>query len=321
MKILFFGRGVISTQYGWALEKSGNEVEFYVRPGRSAHYGPSVNLNVLDGRTNSKGDEIKEIWPVTMRETLDDNYDLIVISVNHNQLEEAAKLVGKNTKNATVLIFNNIWEDPKTIESYFPQGHVLWGFPGAGGGYVDAHTLHGGLLKSVFLQAEKTAPSLKRYKQVTGILEKAGFSIIKQKNMRDWLWGHFILNVGIFAVAMKVGGAMKANESLGDVREQILIMRELVPLIKAKGGKPDFLTKLITTLPVWIIARLLQKMSAPGTMGGEIIYRVETSGHSTPQMNYDYIKEVIPDSEKYNIPLPRLMALEPFFTPGYRADM
>ena len=31
MKILMFGRGVISTQYGWAFEKAGHTVEFYRR--------------------------------------------------------------------------------------------------------------------------------------------------------------------------------------------------------------------------------------------------------------------------------------------------
>ena len=32
MKILMFGRGVIAAAYGWALERAGHEVEFYVRP-------------------------------------------------------------------------------------------------------------------------------------------------------------------------------------------------------------------------------------------------------------------------------------------------
>jgi 2-dehydropantoate 2-reductase len=54
MKILFFGRGVIATQYAWALEKAGNQVEFYVRPGRIAEYGTSVKLDILDGRKTSK---------------------------------------------------------------------------------------------------------------------------------------------------------------------------------------------------------------------------------------------------------------------------
>ena len=52
MKILMFGRGVISTLYGWALEKAGNEVDFYVRPGRAADFGSSVDVDIRDGRAS-----------------------------------------------------------------------------------------------------------------------------------------------------------------------------------------------------------------------------------------------------------------------------
>ena len=44
MKILMFGRGVISTLYGWALDKAGNDVDFYVRPGRAVDFGQSVEI-------------------------------------------------------------------------------------------------------------------------------------------------------------------------------------------------------------------------------------------------------------------------------------
>ena len=33
MRILFFGRGVIGTQYAWAYENAGHTVEIYVRDG------------------------------------------------------------------------------------------------------------------------------------------------------------------------------------------------------------------------------------------------------------------------------------------------
>ena len=55
MKILMFGRGVISTLYGHALEMSGHSVEFYVRPGRITEYGPRLSVNILDARTKFSG--------------------------------------------------------------------------------------------------------------------------------------------------------------------------------------------------------------------------------------------------------------------------
>jgi len=50
VKILMFGRGVIATVYGWALQQAGHDVEFYVRPGRAATYGDAVDLDLLDAR-------------------------------------------------------------------------------------------------------------------------------------------------------------------------------------------------------------------------------------------------------------------------------
>ena len=55
MKILMFGRGVIAVAYGWALERAGHEVEFYVRPGRAAEYGAAIDLELLDARRRLRG--------------------------------------------------------------------------------------------------------------------------------------------------------------------------------------------------------------------------------------------------------------------------
>lgn len=85
MKILMFGRGVISTQYAWAFEKAGHTVEFYVRPGRIAEYGKSVALRIFDARKKIKGVLVNKNWDITMHEDLDANHDysLIIVCVQH----------------------------------------------------------------------------------------------------------------------------------------------------------------------------------------------------------------------------------------------
>jgi 2-dehydropantoate 2-reductase len=55
MRILFVGRGVISTLYGWAFAKAGHEVAFLVRAGTSHELGGEVELDLLDARTKSRG--------------------------------------------------------------------------------------------------------------------------------------------------------------------------------------------------------------------------------------------------------------------------
>jgi len=80
-----FGRGVISTLYGWALEGAGHSVDFYVRPGRAAQLGSTVNMNIYDLR--QKEEKIRQKiqnWAINLREDLpaDHQYDMI-ISVLH----------------------------------------------------------------------------------------------------------------------------------------------------------------------------------------------------------------------------------------------
>lgn len=130
MKILMFGRGVISTLYGWALEKAGNEVEFYVRPGRAESLGASVSLDLRDGRTNPRGEASSEEWPVTLVEEVDPErgYDVIVVSVNHDQVGSALAVLRDRVGDATVLMFNNLWSEPSDVAAALPAGHVVWGF-------------------------------------------------------------------------------------------------------------------------------------------------------------------------------------------------
>jgi len=128
-----FGRGVIATQYAWVLEKVGNEVEFYVRLGRSAEYGLKVNLEIIDDR--AKRTLVKEKWSIIMREELSPDHDLIVVSVNHNQLDGVLNFLAPRINKATILMFNNLWIDPQEVSSILPKDQVVWGFPGAGGGY------------------------------------------------------------------------------------------------------------------------------------------------------------------------------------------
>jgi|GEM_PF-6331688 len=65
MKILIFGRGVIATQYAWALEKVGHTVEFYVRPGLTIQYGSKINL-IKNG--------LKKSW-ISLRSLIYGNYE------------------------------------------------------------------------------------------------------------------------------------------------------------------------------------------------------------------------------------------------------
>ncbi len=150
MKILFFGRGVIGTQYAWAFENAGHTVEFYVREGRKAQYGSHVNLEIWDARRSRKDRLVKEKWPIVTHEEIKENhdYDLIFMSVNPEQVSSVVKYLAPRVGNATVLFFNNFWRDPQSAVQPIPLSQIVYGFPGAGGGF-EGNTLYGGLYKTV----------------------------------------------------------------------------------------------------------------------------------------------------------------------------
>src|SRR5699024_6112714 len=174
--ILMFGRGVIATQYGWALEQAGHDVDFYVRPGRTATYGPFVDLDILDGRARGRKRRTSHRWPLTMREDLDSNhdYELIILSVNHNPLPTAVEFLSSRLGDAALLIFNNICADPRDIAARLPAGEVVLGFPGGGGGFAGS-AMRGGMLRTLTLGLLDGGPPTAAPRRVHELLTAARF--------------------------------------------------------------------------------------------------------------------------------------------------
>lgn len=314
MKILMFGRGVIATTYAWALEKAGNQVEFYVRPGRAAQYGLFVNLEILDGRVNSKGTLIREKWPITMREDLNANhdYDLIIVSVNHNQFSEVVSFLSSRIGKATVLLFNNMWSDPQAAVSPLPNEQIVWGFPGAGGGF-DAETLKGGFMKVIYMGSIGDSNQTARYRTVRELFRTAGFSVSEPKDFRGWLWFHFILNAGLAAQALKVGGYSNLLSSSAHLKESILLMREMIPLLKAKGDKPKPGVVFLLNLPAGMLGLIVKKFLTGDSLPRTIMELLEVTGHSNYDLTSLYPRDVLADARRLGVQLPRLTALEPVF--------
>jgi 2-dehydropantoate 2-reductase len=310
MKILFFGRGVESTQYAWALEKAGNQVEFYVRPGRIAEYGTSVKLDILDGRKSSKGTPVKEAWQIAMREEIDTNhdYDLIIVSVNHRQFSSAANILAPVIGKATVLVWGNMWQDPEAAVSMLPPKQIVWGFPGGGGGFI-GNTLKGGFMKTVMMEAGNNA----RYSNVRSMFENAGFRVSVKKDFRSWLWVHFIMNAGMAAVALNVGGYKTMNHSGAHLKDAFLLMREMLPVVKAKGGKVSGAEAIMLALPAGLTGFAMQKFMAKESLARTLMDALEESGHSSYELTSEYPRDVLGDAGKFGVSLPGLEALESVF--------
>jgi 2-dehydropantoate 2-reductase len=318
MKILMFGRGVIATAYGWALEQAGHEVEFYVRPGRAAEYGETVDLELLDARRRVRGRRVVETWPVRYRESLepDHDVDLIVVSVQHYGLAEAVSFLASRVGKATVLVFNNLWVEPSTVVDALPAGQVAWGFPGAGGGFGDDGVLRAALLPTITLGTLDEPPT-ERAQAVRGAFRQAGFTARESSDFRGWLFIHFLQNAGLHTQSLALGSLAELAGHPRRVREAILATRELLPLAEARGvdlrrHRSDVLPFIA---PVWLAAPIMAWL-----FGHFPPMRTVMEAHANPEELRAVCRDTLAEARRLGVSVPRLEAAEPYFAAESSAD-
>ncbi|MGO4292974.1 ketopantoate reductase family protein [Chitinophaga sp. RAB17] len=301
MRILMFGRGVISAQYGWALEKAGHSVDFYVRPGRAKEYGSVIPLNIF----GLKGTKVKEHWQIRMREDLspDHDYDLIFVSVQHYQFDKVAAFLNTRAGKATILIFNNFWNDPFIAAAALPLHQVVWGFPMAAGGFDKNGVLNGALFGKVQLAKDLT----ERGVAVRNLFRTAGFRINEHNDFRRWLWIHFAVNAGMLSQALKAGSIGSVVTSISHMKSVTLNVREIFPVLKKRGidVKADAGEAAIFKLPpllVGLAMKALTKLSPA--------LRHSLMNHSNPEEVKSFCKDVLEEARRLGISVPRLESIE-----------
>jgi 2-dehydropantoate 2-reductase len=313
MKILMFGRGVIASAYGWALSRAGHEVEFYVRPGRSAVYGDSINLELLDLHRRPWGERIAESWSVRFREDLtpDDGFDLIVVSVSHHRLAEVAAFLAPRLGNATVLIFSNLWAEPLEAVAPLPADRLAWGFPGAGGGFGKNDVLKATLSPTVTF-GTLGQPLTLREQEVRRVFRGAGFKISEQPDMRGWLWIHFAFNAGMHSQGVRLGSLSDLIGAPSDLREALLAARELLPVVEKRGI--DLGWHRMAVLPfrvpagmtATVMSWLISHVKAART-------NVEAQADPTAEEPRAICRDALADARRFGVPVPHLEAAEEYF--------
>jgi len=305
MRILMFGRGAIATVYGSVLQAAGHDVEFYVRPGRAAEYGDEVRMDLIDARRGPFRRPVRESVHTTLRETLSpyDGFDLIVLSVGHHRLSEAAEFLAPRIGATTVLVFGNIWEEPLSAIAPLPADQVVFGFPFGGGGFGDDGVLQAALFPSVIIGMAAATPS-PRELDVQAIFRQAGLAVRPEKDMRGWLWLHFASDAGMFAQALRSGSMAKMIGDRHAFRDAFLTSRELLPLLEARGV--DLRLHRGLTLP-YRLPGLMAAMSA-FTTARIPLAQASLSAHTDP--NAPEARAVLDDTRRearrLGIPVPRL---------------
>jgi 2-dehydropantoate 2-reductase len=305
MRILMFGRGVIATLYGRVLQAAGHNVEFYVRPGRAAEYGGEVQLDWIDGRRKPFGRRVRESFRTPLRESIlpGDGFDLIVLSVGHHRLAEAAAFLAPRLGSATVLVFGNLWEEPLAAAAPIPADRLVFGFPEAGGGFRDDGVLWGAMLPAVIIGTTDASPT-PREQQVLTAFRQAGLAVRQEKDMRGWLWLHFIADAGMFAQGVRSGSLANMIGDRRAFRDAFLTTRELLPVLEARGV--DLRRHRSAMLP-YRLPLLIAAVSGWATLLIPIAQR-SLAAHTDPHASEAraVLEDTVREARRLSIPTPRL---------------
>jgi 2-dehydropantoate 2-reductase len=131
---------------------------------------------------------------------------------------------------------------------------------------------------------------------------------VVQKDFQSWLMNHYVLNAAMEVEVLKSGSFKKvisSHEALAGMGRNI---KEMIPVLKAKGSKLDVMTKMLSDLPPRVVGFLMSKVVySPKS----IPYALQAHNHY--KVGYA-VKEVISDARKHSIKAPRLYAVENLIT-------
>ena len=198
MKIMILGLGVIGTIYGYVFQKSGHHVEHFVRENKRDSVPKNLDIKMLDGRYNKKGEDKKDIYKVNIA-LPNNSYDFILISVSVGKLESAVKTLDENNMNGTIILFNGIWEEKNSINKIMNNRKYVLGYPVAGGNIKDT-LLDCVLFDHIMLEGECKA-DIDNYSSLSDLFSSVDIKTEVPFDMIEWIWVHMAINAGVITTA------------------------------------------------------------------------------------------------------------------------
>jgi 2-dehydropantoate 2-reductase len=310
MRILFVGRGVVSTLYGWAFAKAGHDVAFLVRAGTAHEFGGQVELDLLDARTESRGVPLVDRFEARCVEDLSlaADFDLVVLAARPEQMRAGAEQLAKAGRpRLGVLFFNNFWGEPGELSTLFEPGTALWGFPLAGGAFEGKRKFVGAIQGKIQLEAGDAATAELRA-EVARLFASAGIEARTPPDFRAWLWLHYVVTAAMIAEALRFGqGAAGVIDSASRSAEAARLAREMMSVVYARGVDPKVEREEST---LGRIPGFFAGMVIKGMAGRNPAVRRMMSGGGDPRFLTLLPLDVLAEARRLGVPCPRLEALE-----------
>ena len=305
MKVLVYGTGVIGTTYGYVLAEGDHEVSHLVRPGREGDHPSGIRIRLLDGRTPEPV-ERDVVYPARIVEAFgpNDGYELILVSLRHYDVQAILPELAAGAGDADILFFNNWWGDLASIDAAL-AGRYMWGFPVAGGGWIDG-VLEAALLDNIHL-GEVGRPTATRFARTAGLFESAGLRVDVEADILHWLWVHFATEAGLISSAIAAGSIDALLDDIGTLANAILAGREALEVCRARGVDVDTVPDAQTFYaPADAVALGIHDYYATNLPARKILER-----HTGVEELKRIYADVVATGLRLGVPMPRLIGMGP----------
>ncbi len=239
MKICVLGLGVIGTTYGYIFQKAGHQVEHLVRENKKQDVPSKLDITILDGRYNNKGEEKIDTYAVNLAKP-NSSYDFIFLSVASGKIKDAIVTLSQNNITGSLVLFCNFWSSREEIERIVGNFKYIIGFPTAGGSLIQ-QKLNCVLFDHIMLESEEKA-IIPNYKDLVELLKSTDIKTEIPYDIVEWIWLHMAINAGVTSTAAREGkiddpkqlasNLMRDSHALSIAVKSI---RETVKVVKARG--------------------------------------------------------------------------------------
>ena len=156
---------------------------------------------------------------------------------------------------------------------------------------------------------------------VRRLFRDAGFSISTSRYSRSWLLSHFLFDAAFGVEVLKAGGISQAMDSSRSAGDMVIGLRELIPILKARGAKVERgAIGILARLPVGLTGLLLRSVAyRKGTLSRELM-EAFALGKAPLEDQKLYPRETLAEARRLGIPVPRLKAAEDLFREGVRSS-
>lgn len=265
MNILIIGLGVIGTTYGYLFKKAGFNVEHYIRKNSSKNNIDKLNIELLDGRTNAKGEASSDEYIVN--KATRNEYDFIFVAVSSGKIAGVIDELKNENISGTLVFGCGIWEERSYIDNITSGWNYILGYPVAGGN-IENQTLNCCVFDHFMLEQKEKA-NISNYDDIESVFKACNIKLEQPYDMLEWIWLHMAINAGVVSVAGSYGDIKNAStsaENLMDsakrLSEAVRSIRETSKIIESRGVKlKNYNNELFAyKLPTIISAPIMKKM-------------------------------------------------------------